>query len=422
MNTTPFLCRFTAILAVLVGFCASLFGQTTYGINPSFDAPYSRAIVWADGMERARSLDPSGTRLFDDVEVPAGTWTVTWTGSGVAHLVGQVREASRAPGRATYAIDRNARPLSVRWTGHVEDLHVWLPGVEGRQFWPPFVQLLRALDPVTLRTLDWSLPNVHPNGRDGRVVAPELQVALVNRVGCGLHYTIPVGLTDAQLGTLFRVLAGVVGEVTLEVGNENWNSGLWSWNWFDPQPGRVVDAVAREIDRVFAIAERELPRARHYVGGQLSNPWFLRTVMDLLAPSTRVDACGAAAYVGPRATPATADQCVDACLARVPEIRGNVREHLAIAVAHGCAFELYEAGQSFRNGGGVVAAAQRLPGMGDVYRQLDAMLRAEGVQRVIWYSLMTSQDLGNVAPFGVFQAMGGPLLPKGQAVLELMRQ
>lgn len=422
MNTIPFLRRFTALLAVLVGFCASLFGQTAYGINPSFDAPYSRAIVWADGMERARSLDPSGTRLFDDVELPAGTWTVTWTGSGAAHLVGQVRELARGPGRATYSIARNGRPLSVRWTGQVEGLHVWLPGVEGQTFWPPFIQLARFLRPVTWRTLDWTLPNVPPNARDGRVVAPELQVAFVNRVGCGLHYTIPVGLSEPELVALFRVLAGVAGEVTLEVGNENWNSGLYSWNWFDPQPGRVVDAVAREIDRVFAIAERELPRARHYVGGQLTNAWFLRTVMDLLAPATRVDACGAAAYVGPRTTPATAEQCVDACRARVPEIRPLLQEHLRIAVAHGCSFELYESGQSFRNGGGVVAAAQRLPAMGDVYRELAATCASEGVTRVIWYSLMTSQDLGNVAPFGVFQAMGGPLLPKGQAVLELMRQ
>jgi len=60
--------------------------------------------------------------------------------------------------------------------------------------------------------------------------------------------------------------------------------------------------------------------------------------------------------------------------------------------------------------------------MGDVYRELAAMLEAEGVARLYWYSFMTSQDVPNTPPFGVFQSMSAAeILPKGSAVIELMR-
>ncbi len=411
-----------ALLALAAGALAQ--DRLAFGLNPSFDAPGSRAIVFADAMERARTLDAAGTRLFSDCELPAGTWTVEWSGAGAPELVGQVAEISRAPGRVEYAIQANARPLSVRWSGQVENLRVWLPGARGRAFWPPFVAIMRSLKPATLRTLDWSLPNLPPAERDGRLVAPKLHVLLANRVGCGLHYCVPVGLAEPELVELFRTLARVRGELTLEVGNENWNPGLWSWHWLDQQPDRVVDATAAEITRVFAIADRELgAKARHYVGGQLGNPWFLRTVLELLPANVRVDAAGAAAYIGPRDVPATAEEAAQACRSRVEEIRAKVREHRAIATARGAAFELYEAGQSFTFGGGVVAEAQRTETMGLAYRELAAMLESEGVARVNWYSFMTSQDVSNVAPFGVFESMSttATALPKGAAVVELMR-
>lgn len=419
MNATTFARVFLALFALAAGALAQ---GLTFGFNPSFDAPGSRAIVFADAMERARSLDPAGTRLFSDCELPAGTWTVEWSGAGAAELVGQVAELSRAPGLAEYSIQANARPLSVRWSGQVENLRVWLPGARGRAFWPPFVAIMRQLKPATLRTLDWSLPNVPPAGRDGRLVSPRLQVLLANRIGCGLHYCVPVGLTEPELVELFDALARVNGELTLEVGNENWNPGLWSWNWLDAQPDRVVDAAAAELARVFTIADRELgAKARHYVGGHLANPWFLRTVLSLLPASVRVDAAGAAAYVGPRDVPDSAEECAQACLARVAEIRAKAREHRAIAHARGASFELYEAGQSFPFGGGVVAQAQRTATMGLVYRELAAMLEAEGAVRVNWYSFMTSQDVASVAPFGVFESMTAQPMPKSSAVIELMR-
>lgn len=411
--------KLATLFALLLAAAAS---AQTYGLNPSFDAPSSRAIVFADAMERARALEPDGTRLFSDVELPAGTWVVTWAGAGEAELVGEVREVARGLGTASYAIAGGSRPLEVRWSGEVEALHVWLPGARGRAFWPPFVRAMRQLAPDTLRTLDWSLPNVPPNLRDGRLVAPALQVALVNRLGCGLHYCVPVGLSEPDLVALFHELAGVEGELVLEVGNELWNPGLWSWRWLDPQPGRLVDAAAREIDRVFAIAAREAPRARHYVGGHLANPWHLRTLLGLLAPATRVDAAGCAVYVGPRAVPATAELAAAACMARVEEVRPLLREHRAIASARGAALELYETGQSFTTGGSVVAAAQRLPAMGEVYQALGALFESEGVERACWYSFMTSQDVPSVPPFGVFESMDAPLMPKGRAVVDLMRQ
>lgn len=396
-----------------------------HGLNPSFHGPSSRAVVFADAMLRARALEPAGTRVFSDVELPAGDWVLTWDGAGQAALVGPAPTLAEAlPGRSTYRVQPDqTSALFVNWTAGASNVRLWLPFVEGRGVYPNFVRMLRALQPVTLRTLDWTRTNEGWRDRSGDrsyfVIPPAVQVDIANRVGCGLHFQVPHGAPGWWLAQTFGELSLLEGELTLEVSNEMWNPIFPVWRWLDAQPGRVVDAAALEIDRVFAVAEQIVPQARHFVGGQLGNPWWLATLLGLLR--SRVDACGPAAYAALRDVPATPELAVAALRARVALMEADVRTHKAIADAFGAELEVYEAGQHFPTGGLVASLAQREPGMGRLYMEISAMLEREGAARVSWYSLMTSQDLPAPAPFGIFEGMGAPLLPKGLAVIQLMR-
>jgi hypothetical protein len=198
-----------------------------YGLNPSFQTWSSRAIVFADALQRVREFsfwnngpqgraplipldsgrvgagwpDPArlsaggrfGALLFGSMEGTvadgrAQPFVLTWKGAGEARLEGSfvIGERARTSRRVEVLVDP-ARGggnglLSVSWTATdtadpVRDVHVWLPGMEssGRIFWPPFVEKLRATNggrgPHTWRTLDWTRMNEYgrPVSRGGFV-------------------------------------------------------------------------------------------------------------------------------------------------------------------------------------------------------------------------------------------------------------
>lgn len=198
-----------------------------YGINPSFQTWSSRAIVFADAMQRVRTFSvwtdrpleeaavipmgsgalgegwpnpatlPAGRRfgayLFGSMEstVPDGRiapYVLVWRGSGHVRLEGGfvAGERNRSPNRVEVLVDpTRGSPnglLSISWTATdpadpVRDVRVWLPGMEqaGRLFWPPFLRKVRATSggrgPHTWRTLDWTRVNEYgrPPARGGFV-------------------------------------------------------------------------------------------------------------------------------------------------------------------------------------------------------------------------------------------------------------
>lgn len=188
------------------------------GMNPSFHTFGTRAIVFADAFQRARSFhywsngnpagdapliplgqgrlgegwpDPAGLApgerygayLFSAMEgtIPDGRlqpFVVTWEGSGEARLEGPyvLGEQNRGSNRVEVFIDparAGGNPaLSISWSASdaadpLRALRVWLPGMEnsGQMFWPPFIEKVRALNsgrgPHTWRTLDWTRVNEH---------------------------------------------------------------------------------------------------------------------------------------------------------------------------------------------------------------------------------------------------------------------
>ncbi|MEQ1893291.1 MAG: hypothetical protein ABL998_12155 [Planctomycetota bacterium] len=188
------------------------------GMNPSFHTFGSRAVVFADAFQRARSFhywsggnptgdapliplgqgrigegwpDPAqlaagqryGAYLFSAMEgtIPDGRvepFVLTWEGAGEVRLEGPfvLGEQNRSARRVEVFIDPSkggGNPaLSVSWSATdaadpLRAVHVWLPGMEqaGELFWPPFVEKVRALNagrgPHTWRTLDWTRVNEH---------------------------------------------------------------------------------------------------------------------------------------------------------------------------------------------------------------------------------------------------------------------
>src|SRR5262245_35820757 len=172
-------------------------------MNPSFQTWTSRAIVFADAMQRAREFsywrdgtqgraplipsgqglagagwpDPSylgsgeryGALLFGSMEgtLPDGRtspYVVTWEGRGSCRLEGVfvIGERNRAANRVEVLVDPTTGSgnsyLACSWTATdrgdpVRSVHVWLPEMEpspangnGRIFWPPFLSKLRDMN------------------------------------------------------------------------------------------------------------------------------------------------------------------------------------------------------------------------------------------------------------------------------------
>ena len=482
------------------------------GGNPNGDAPL---IPHGSGRLGAGWPDPGalpagqryGAYLFSAMEgtIPDGRiepFVVTWEGKGEVRLEGPyvLGERNRSSQRVEFLIDPSVgggnAALSVSWSATealdpVRAIRVWLPGMEqaNELFWPPFLDKVRALNagrgPHTWRTLDWTRVNEYGrrNGfvfdLDGRItaaspsqgtprgIAPELQVALCNRLGLNLHYQVPHRTDDLTAGEYVRFLIetlrvirdgtpGVPGlaggrdfeplradlTVTIELSNEIWN-GIFPVNaWMNARATAegipFAQKVAEEIQLVLDVAAAvfdgaDAPRLRTYVGGFAADPGFLRRVLSFLRPDTRIDSVGCAAYLGPRrvemdawlvgagggACPNCPDAAglLDSARNAVDTLRPLLREHRAIADgwtnldgSHPT-LVLYEGGLNLKSAGEPWAAAAReLQTWPELYELFQGryfpMLAQEGVELVNWYSFMSDQDAPTVDAYGAWNDLG----------------
>jgi len=374
----------------------------------------------------------------------------------------------------------------------VRNVHVWLPGTYATRplFWPPYVERVQAMNlgagPFTWRTLDWTRVNEYgatdpplpfvfdlagairpasPSQGTRRGVCPEFQVALCNRVGANLHFQVPhrtdqMSVADYELflrdeftrirdgspavsaingGLSFAGLDDHL-ELTLEYSNEVWNA-VPANRWLQHQAVlrglSLHETLAQELVDVWRIADEVFAgrrTVRHFLGGFLAQPDFVRRVLAALPPGTRVDALGPACYFRPRpdaiaawmrgATPGSCPNCpspeevLAAAWASFDDLRPLLREHRAIADEYlnpdgsHPHLELYECGQSFDARGDpwgpAARAAQDLPAMYSAFVDgLVPMLVEEGVEVVNWYSFMSDPDpsQGVDVGFGIWNDM-----------------
>jgi hypothetical protein len=381
------------------------------------------------------------------------------------------------------------------------------PDASGRGpiFWPPFVAKLKEMNagrgPETLRTLDWTRVNdvgrplvwggftldlqglitpASPSQGTLRGVAVEYQVALCNELGMNLHWQAPHrtdDLTVAQYQLLLRDqlerirsgspgVPGVNGgrpfeglrsglTVTVELSNEMWNS-LFPVNDWMYQRAQALgipfrEQVAREIQQLFDVARdvfagAHAGRLRTYVAGFVADATFLDALLRRLRPGTRVDAVGAAAYMGPRrpdmdawlegATPGSCPNCPDAdellavALRTIGILRPQIAQHEALALdwtnpdgSH-ADLELYEAGLNLKSMNQPWdQAARELQTRHELFVLLNdrfvPMLVQEGVTRVHWYSFMTDQDSPQLDAYGFWNDMNQEITqPVARPVLD----
>jgi len=391
----------------------------------------------------------------------------------------------------------------------VRDIHVYLPGMEssGELFWPPYLERVRGINagngPASWRTLDWSRVNEYgvptqlggftfdlagsirpssPSQGTFRGWCPEFLVAFCNEVGVDLHLTLPHrtdDLTPAEwesylTDVLTRVRDGAPGvpgiqggqpfaglspdlTLTVELSNEIWNPGFPVHAWMNAQAAASgitpYQKVANEIAVLFGIARQvfagaDASRLETFVGGRLSQPFFLSNVLAGLPPGMHVDSAGPAAYFRPMQADITSwmqgvvgndcpncptpQEVVASARASIPAVGDDLEGNRLVVEAYlnpdgsSPRFVLYEAGSNLHAGfqpwGSAANEANRLPEMYAAYvEDLVPEMVEHGVELVHWYSFMTSFDPVGIAAYGCWNDMeqditlpvAGPYIDEG---------
>lgn len=383
-----------------------------YGINPSFEDFWSRAIVLADAKNRTR-LAGGRTTVFADMEgtVPAGLYTVLYEGTrGPTLSPAELR--TRGEGADVWYVEPGLSGLRIEGEARM----IRLPNSSG-DFYQPFMDLMRKLRPVFIRTLDWNRAN--DRVVDKPTVSARLQATLCRELGCDLHYVVHHMWTPDEVRANLKEIASVLPgkRVTIEFSNEIWNPGFPQYRDLRPDGDRPFSYVGARLRELWGIADEELPGNKRFVGGWIAQPSFLRSMLE--AADSRVDYAGPATYVGPSPEDltalrgervVTAETLHDCCVRRIADMEAKLQGNVAVAREFGAIPYLYECGQDLKPGSeewrSVALAMQGSELMGDVYKRLRLLHARAGIRRAGWYSLMTSWTPGKPqGPFGLLESM-----------------
>lgn len=263
---------------------------------------------------------------FQNRNLPAGNYTLTWSGNGVVMMTlgTLVQDDYPTQNRRVYYI---ADPENHDWhhvrivsnsaaPNHVRDIHYWIPGYgpgsanPNVKFYPPALEPLQDLQMI--RHMDLNATNLHgdvswsdrkqpdwvfqtnslgydqgigPNNR----MCWEDQIAIANETDSHLHITIPHKADDNYVRQLAKMIANespYTGNgldpskfVMVEYTNEVWNSQFaqtqWIANTLAPQLGAssAAEAYGIRAAQIWDIFEEEFdaasnpPGLARYLGG-----------------------------------------------------------------------------------------------------------------------------------------------------------
>lgn len=203
------------------------------------------------------------TMLEAVTEAPAGTYTVTFEGSGTMLYEGVSNLNTSTPGRHTFTYNPANGILVSRITAttlgnHLRNIRVWMPGFDenngpAQLFHPDFLRVLTDAQFRSLRFMDWAatngeffVPNAQTNFVDRaklsdarftteRGVPVEIMIALANRVDAEPWFNMPHRVSDdyvIQYATIVRDTLDAGRKLYVEYSNEVWNGGF-------PQGGEI---------------------------------------------------------------------------------------------------------------------------------------------------------------------------------------
>jgi hypothetical protein len=356
--------------------------------------------------------------------------------------------------------------LSTGGADYLRNFRIESPGFVGQTdaqvFHPAFLGSLQGFR--GLRFMDWQKTNGSPlvNWGDRTTtasatqarhqgVALEYMALLSNTLNQDAWICIPHRADDELVRETARLLRDQVEphlRILVEYSNETWNtSGPFSQTVYVQDQGQALNLspdrwqagqlfVARRSAQIWKIFEEEFsgPHASRLVkvlAAHAGNPATanlrLRGLVDPVINPDQVqpDALAIAPYFGVNYTPAnitangypTVDEVVtSASISAIQQVRDMVRNHRAIADAHGWDLICYEGGQHFVGVGGaegnttltqILIAANRDPRMYDRYIEYLNALQEEGVREFYNFSHVGAPS--QWGSWGVLETQDQPL-------------
>ncbi|QDU33598.1 hypothetical protein KS4_16490 [Poriferisphaera corsica] len=441
------------------------------GMNLSAVSFWGTAWAWADILTTAKWTDDRGWRkgeMFVDTKgrFPAGEYVCTWEGMAEIRFGGDGTIVSYEPGRIVVnVVPRKGLTIWVRSQPNdgLKNLKLWMPGTEKQTspFFPLFVERLKPFG--TIRFMDWQLinnseltswqnrPTLENQNQEGRGVALENMLALVNELGSDAWFCMPAKADDdfvRQFALMVKERLHPDGKVYVEYSNEIWN-GVFKqhtyvmnkaknkaakegikWDW--------LDEWAWEMKRIFSIWEDvfkdEPGRFIRVIASQEMNPWISEQLCTKIGKGN-FDALATTAYFGnshergpiPKVSEAEilprAKAMIRAGVMYLNEKRGPARvKHGQVAKEYSVAYLTYEGGQHFTPGGNtatsVVGMAQQLPEMYEAYLLNMKLLSQAGGQ--LFSAYYFCGPVTNFGAWGHISYQNEPLLdaPKYRAMLD----
>lgn len=363
----------------------------------------------------------------------------------------------------------------------IRDIHVWMPDASGKSFagqvWQPgssfspfHPQFLDKLAPFkTIRFMDWAETNLsdvqtwadrkpfdyatQQSGDFHNGVAIEYMIQLCNDLDADAWFNMPHAADDAfvrNFATLVKDTLEPGRKIYVEWSNELWNFG-WGFEasqWVSQQLSLSQNAylqgdrwalVGREAKRDFDlwtdVFQGQNDRLVRVVAGQEANSWIAEQIALNMSGHFDAISCAAYMYVSDADRDAfnastTSGQVVDALKRNLPTALGWLKDHnslaerLSVSMQRPIQFIAYEAGPHLDSQSGAYQQAffdaGNHPGMYDVYSQLIAGARANGLDMYMHYSLTGGLYPSSVGSFGALQSMTQTLssAPKYRALID----
>ena len=322
---------------------------------------------------------------------PAGSYEVTWDGTGTVEISGDVDSTvSDTDGTLTAVVTTPANQglvVTISNSGvldHVRNIKIILPGEDEStgSFNPDF---LGAVGPFgTLRFMDWQRINnsdvvnwsdlhgpTHSTTDTDEGMAIEFMVELANTLEADPWFCMPLYASDdfiREFATYVRNNLDPTLTVYIEYSNEIWNVGFTQYHDVKAITGGELGSDefsaywAAGCDRTFSIwsdvwddADKgtggdETARLVRTVAGQAANSYVTGKVAGLVTEG--IDAISPAAYFGHSSggseytSATTSTQMLTAAAARITDVVGpRIANHKVIADLYSARLICYEGGQ-----------------------------------------------------------------------------